>query len=321
MIQSAYDPFTTGPFLVEAQRLEARDPRRDRVFQCEAWYPATNPGRAPLVIFSHHSGGNRRAATFLTTHLATHGYVVAGLDHSESFVPELKGKIGETAAERAARIEGIVGSRVPDVRFLIDYLLAHAPLGLPALDPGRIGIVGHSAGGWTALATPEFDERIRAVVALAPGGASNPKPGILPATLSFAWSRPPATLFLIAEQDVFLPIQGMYELYDRTPGSKQMVILRRADHLHFIDNVEENHERTRATGFPPPADWIPHAMRPITELCSGEEARTFVRGLTLAHLDAVLNNHPEASRLLNTDLPDRLTEKSIDAFVGLRPRN
>lgn len=37
----------------------------------------------PLIVFSHYSGGHRRSATFLCTHLASHGYVVAVLDHSE----------------------------------------------------------------------------------------------------------------------------------------------------------------------------------------------------------------------------------------------
>ena len=56
-------------------------------------------------------------------------------------------------------------------------------------DADRIAIVGHSAGGWTALALPETDTRIKDVVVLAPGAASNPKPGITPATLSFNWPR------------------------------------------------------------------------------------------------------------------------------------
>ncbi len=38
------------------------------------------------------------------------------------------------------------------------------------VDPDRVGIVGHSFGGWTALAAPEVEPRIRAVVALGPGG-------------------------------------------------------------------------------------------------------------------------------------------------------
>jgi pimeloyl-ACP methyl ester carboxylesterase len=81
----------------------------------------------------------------------------------------------------------VIGSRVPDVRFLIDHLLR---VGLPGLgifvDPARIGIVGHSFGGWTALAMPKVEPAIRAVVVLAPGGASQP-PGILP--VDFRWGR------------------------------------------------------------------------------------------------------------------------------------
>ena len=33
---------------------------------------------------------------------------------------------------------------------------------------------------------------------------------------------------------------------------------------------------------------IPAAMRPMAELASGERAHAFVRGLTLAHMDATL---------------------------------
>jgi dienelactone hydrolase len=99
-------------------------------------------------------------------------------------------------------------SRVQDVGFLLDHLLDGRSPDPAIPDPDRIGIVGHSIGGWTALAVPETDARVRAVVALAPGGASNPKPGIIPATLTFAWSRPVATLYLVAEQDVCLPLAG-----------------------------------------------------------------------------------------------------------------
>jgi predicted dienelactone hydrolase len=272
------------------------------LFPCDVWRP-DQAGDWPLIVFSHQSSGNRRAATFLTTHLASHGYVVGALDHSEVVAPEVAGKVDQ-----------IIASRVPDVQFLIDRLLEAGLDDSAAADRTRIGIVGHSAGGWTALAAPESNERIAAVVALAPGGASNPKPGIIPATLSFGWKHPPATLYLVAEDDVFLPIAGMYELYQRTPGAKQMVILRRADHLHFLDNVEERHEQTRAMTFPPAAAWIPREMRPIGELCSGEEARRFTRGLTLAHLDATLKGNPDARQLVREDLARTLAANAIDGY-------
>jgi pimeloyl-ACP methyl ester carboxylesterase len=84
--------------------------------------------------------------------------------------PELAPPPDETAEQKAARMQRVIGSRVPDVRFLLDHLL-HADLAI-SVDPARIGIVGHSFGGWTALAMHEVEPAIRAVVALAPGGAA-----------------------------------------------------------------------------------------------------------------------------------------------------
>ena len=80
----------------------------------------------------------------------------------------------------------------------------------------------------------------------------------------------------------------MHELYSRTPGPKEMVILPRTGHMHFVDNVEQAHEELRAASLPPWASWISREMRPIAELCSGEEAHRQIKSHTLAHLNAVL---------------------------------
>jgi dienelactone hydrolase len=276
-------PSAPGPFAVRTHTFEARDAARDRLFPCDIWCP-DEPGAWPLVLFSHHSHGNRRSATYLTTHLASHGYLVAALDHSEVVAPEITGNV-----------QDLIGNRVPDARFLLDYMLAGAIPCTARPDPNRIAIVGHSFGGWTALALPETDTRIHAVVALAPGGASNPKPGIIPATLNFNWPRPPATLYIAAEDDVLTPIDGMHELYSRTPGPKQMVVLPRADHLHFVDNVEQAHEQLRTASLPPEASWISREMRPIADLCTGEEAHRQIQSYTLAHLDAALSSRTAPS--------------------------
>jgi len=119
------------------------------------------------------------------------------------------------------------------------------------LDLDRIGIAGHSFGGWTALAAPDAEPRIAAVVALAPAGASQPRPGILPVRLDFRWGRDVPTLLLVAENDTSIPLRGMVEIFDRVPAAKRMVILRRADHLHFLDDVERTHETVRAMALPP----------------------------------------------------------------------
>jgi dienelactone hydrolase len=297
--------------------IEAHDAARGRLFPIEIWSSAEH-GPSPLIVFSHYSGGNRRVSSFLCTHLASHGYVVAAMDHSEVVGPELARKEGETATERAARIDAIIASRVPDVRFLLDQLLARNDL---EIDPERIGLAGHSFGGWTALATPEVEPRVRSVVAMAPGGASNPKPGILPLTLTFAWGRDVPTLYLAGELDVSIPLDGVYELFDRTPGSKRMFVLRRADHQHFVDDVEIAHEAVRGFSFPTEAAWIPAAMLPIAKLASGEQAHTFVRGLTLAHFDATLRELAVAGAFFASEAAAALTIHGIDAHehrVSLR---
>jgi dienelactone hydrolase len=352
---SKYDPFARGSFPVGVRTFEARDAVRNRLFPVEIWYPAAGqyagedlapdsqdgfpipardeprkqlavrnaaeqPGIYPLVVFSHGSAsGARRMSTFICTHLSSHGYVVAALYHSEVIAPELARRDGETDEQKTARVEALIASRVPDVRFLLDYLLDTAPRDSEmTLDPTRIGIVGYSFGGWTVLAATAVEWRIRAVVALAPGGSSRPKPGILPGKLSFAWGRDVPTLYLVAENDVMTPLAGMHELFDRTPATKRMVILRRADHIHFLDDVEREHEATRNMKWAGTLAWISEEMRPVAELCSGEQAHLFVRGLTLGHMDDVLRGREEARHFWAADIQTALAALGVDGIAYQR---
>ena len=198
-----YDPFEPGHHELSTRTLEAADAARSRLFPCEIWSPEATSSQVslPLIVFSHSSGGNRRSAAFLCSHLASHGYVVAAMDHSEMVAAELAPAADETAGQRTARVDAVMASRVPDVRFLIDYVLG---AGLN-VDADRIGLVGHSFGGWTVLAVPEVDARVRSVVAMGPGGSSHPLPGILPLSLTFAWDRDVHVLYLAAEDDVPIP--------------------------------------------------------------------------------------------------------------------
>ena len=96
---------------------------------------------SPLIVFSHPSLVHRRSATYLCTHLASHGYVVAALDHSEVVVRELGWREGATEEETKALINEIISSRVLDIRVLLDRLLEAAPFDSDvALDAHRVGI-------------------------------------------------------------------------------------------------------------------------------------------------------------------------------------
>jgi dienelactone hydrolase len=312
MPDQRYVPFDAGSYPVSTRTVQVADATRNRVFPCEIWSPA--PGETarlyPLVVYCHSSGGNRRSAAFLCTHLASHGYVVAAIDHSELVAPLLAPGRDETAERRRARVDAVIAARVPDVRFLLDFLLGG---GAADVDPGSVGLIGHSFGGWTVLAVPESDARVRAVVAMGPGGSASPLPGILPLRLTFAWGRDVPVLYLAAEDDVPIPLGAVRELFGRTPEPRRMFVLRRADHQHFLDDVEGQHEALRAMTLPGDAAWIPAAMRPVSELCPAAQAHDFVRGLTLAHLDATLRRSVAAERFLAAGADAALAAQGVDA--------
>lgn len=259
--------------------LRFHDDARNRTFPVERWTPrgAVEPH---LIAYSHHSGGHRRVATFLCSHLASHGYTVVAMDHSEVVAQDLP-------ENRADRIAAIAGGRVPDLRFLLDRL---------GIDD--VGLAGHSFGGWAVLATAEADPRVASVVAMAPAGARRPRPGILEVKLTMARQREVPVLFLAAAEDVPIPLANVRDVYDRTPSPKRLLVLQRADHQHFLDDVEGAHETVRHAKFSGDAAWIPGAMRPIAELMPGDEAQRWVRAATLGHFDATLRGIDAARQVL-----------------------
>jgi dienelactone hydrolase len=252
-------------------------------------------------------------ASLLARHLASHRYRVAAVDHSETFVPELQPRPGEDDAARARRIAGIVGSRVPDVRLVLDALA----------DGGPVALVGHSLGGWTVLAATDVDPRIGAVVAMAPGGSDHPTPGVLRLPLAFTRSPAVPTLFLAAENDVPIPLDDVLDVHHRAGPPKQLVVLRRADHAHFVDDVAGDHEALRAMSLPGDAAWMPAAMLPMDRLTPTEQAREFARGPTLAHLDAHLRGDAEARAWLASGVASHLAARGIEAweFPDVTPRS
>jgi dienelactone hydrolase len=256
-------------------------------------------GRHPLVLYSHSSYGHRRQATFLCTHLASRGYVVGAVDHTGNTVREwverAPGATPVPAEAREARVQRLIADRVPDLRFLMDTFLGlQGFLGGTVRDPAghidgdRAALCGWSFGGWAALATPEVDDRFRAVVGLAPGGSSNPLPGILPLRLTFTWKRDVATLLLAARDDQATPLEGIGDIFHRAPGPKQMLVLNDAGHGHFGDVIQD------------PG-------------CSPAQAHLFTRGLTLAHLDAALKREHAARDFLEHDPAGALRARGVDA--------
>jgi dienelactone hydrolase len=133
--------------------------------------PAGHQRSLPLVLLSPGFTNSRSALTALAEDLASHDYVVAGIDHTyESFATAFPdGRVTTCLAREAPRRdrkEEVVASRAADVCFVLGELTgAHAAWpGAGLIDPAQIGMAGHSAGGAATIAAMLADSRICAGV-------------------------------------------------------------------------------------------------------------------------------------------------------------
>ena len=139
-------------------------------------------GRYPVLLYTPSWSGIRTECTFQVEELASHGYVVVGIDHpySSSIVMFPDGRIarrkflGNEDYSSEAAVEAFVKTadqqveiRAQDATFVLDtleHLNGNDPDGLltGSLDLARVGIFGFSLGGGTAAQTCWLDRRFRA---------------------------------------------------------------------------------------------------------------------------------------------------------------
>ena len=105
--------------------------------------PPLRGSRFPLVVVSHGYPGSRTFLTYLTENLASKGYVVAAIDHTDSVFGEVKG------------FQSTLLNRSSDQLFTMEALEKlstdpnHFLQGL--IDATNVAIVGYSMGGYGAL--------------------------------------------------------------------------------------------------------------------------------------------------------------------------
>ena len=347
-----YNPFERGPHPVGTRQFSWADQSRDHTMPVDVWYPATTAhagedfdpdkmahyemvpglgensqhavmnavaesGRFPLVVFSHGYGGERRQSTFFYTHLASHGYAVAAMDHVGNTTIDMVS--GQSTGD-VEFMNRFIQSRPVDASFVIDQMLAGAAE--LEIDADRVGMSGHSFGGWTTLKTVETDTRIKAILPLAPaGGRAGDDENPLPSALSFDWQRTVPAFYIVSDLDSILPLIGMQDLYQRNPEPKITVVLENADHFHFNDNVEATQDGFKLVIEAANADADEETkkavgemlspMKPSTELVPGSHAYTLINGLGLAHFDAHLRNHEGAAAMLQRDLTSLMAGRGI----------
>ena len=97
-------------------------------------------GPFPLVLFSHGRGSNPMMYAWFHQLLASQGHVVAAPYHYRA----------NSYDANIAYLANMLWRRPKDLSLIVDAMLAD-PLWGPLVDPGRIGVAGHSQGGFTAL--------------------------------------------------------------------------------------------------------------------------------------------------------------------------
>ena len=172
--------------------------------------PLADGSPYPVVIYSHGYGGHRDVAIFLTTHLASHGFVVASPEHIHRNLPAQAFGTAESNPEK-------------DQADVANTLAALESAFGDAVDTARVGVIGHSAGARTAL-DALANESVLAALPLAGGGAAPPE----------AADKP--ILVVVAELDITVPTDRSLESYDSSPGPKTFVNLAQAGHNSFTDS-------------------------------------------------------------------------------------
>ncbi len=132
--------------------------------------PLAPDGPFPIVIYSHGNGGIRFQSYALCEHLASHGYIVVGVDHpGNAFVTALPQKL---IIYNPIRMPFDFITRQGDLMFIMDmmhWLNNDDPQGIftGAIDVANAGLTGHSYGGNTILEVYRRDKRFSAAVPFA----------------------------------------------------------------------------------------------------------------------------------------------------------
>jgi predicted dienelactone hydrolase len=102
--------------------------------------PALDGAKHPLVMFSHGRGSNGLYYAWFAEFLASRGYIVAALNHYRA----------NTYDSTIAYLANKLWQRPRDISLTISFLL-NDPVWGDSIDGSRIGVAGHSQGGFTAL--------------------------------------------------------------------------------------------------------------------------------------------------------------------------
>lgn len=249
-------------------------------------------GKYPLLVFSHGNGGLRHQNVFQVDHLASHGYVIVSADHTgnaavtplpDKALPYDRGGRGRSAKNRPL-----------DASFLISHFLAASKSSRGwlrgSLDPEKIGVLGHSFGGFTACSVAASDSRVKAILPMTVAYGKSPTIPLL--LMLGAWDR---TIGAPGNR-----VSGTY--YQRADGPKHMLVIKRGGHFTFSDMDRIN---------PKFGDGIGKDKKSGEDFLPIDRAKDIINTYSLAFFDHYLKGDQDAAKILATNLaPDELSLES-----------
>ncbi len=107
-----------------------------------------NTGKFPIVILSHGYTGYRSIMFYIGEHLASHGYVVAAIDHTDSTNADI-----DFNTNSGGGFVSTLYNRSRDQQFVLDYFAKDdSPFG-HIIDANKASVIGYSMGGYGAINT------------------------------------------------------------------------------------------------------------------------------------------------------------------------
>ncbi len=188
--------------------------------------PASGDGPFPLVLFSHGFASYRVQSTFLTTHLASWGFVVISPDYLERGLrPVLGEPPAVKRADTAVADEAIEAARAAN--------LATGGLLEGRIDGDTVFPIGHSAGGGTTLrllSRPDVVSGIPMAAGLGPTQLAD-YAELLPAGKAVTW--------IGANRDSVAAIANVRNGYTYTSGERRLLEIGNAGHVSAFSDICE----------------------------------------------------------------------------------